>query len=380
MKKLSVLVYGDIGGSGGYVRYCKGLFGSNATPDDVKITFVCSPEFYEKLAPLDSQVEVIIHPWISSPSRLLRYAWHLWIYPRLAMRIRPHIEFFPAGNRRVYFRKALTVTTCHNLLLFDQKELEKVDDKNEYDYFRAASIRQSRSFQASNGVIFLSDYSKLFVCKQISGISDSTVISHGLDPGFIVKYDRSYQFNKSVNVLYISPIYQYKHQTEVVKAIGIVRKWTGIDINLKLIGGCNSSAFLDLNKVIQLENLDEYVHLVDGMRYEDLLDEYKAADIFVFASSCETFGITLLEAMGAKLPIACSDRTGLPDILKEAGKYFDPEDPQSIANALTVLINSLQARRELGTKAFCYAHDYTWSKCAGRTFDFIKEVYGANSR
>src|SRR6187551_3044959 len=115
---MRLLIYGDIGGSGGYIRYCKGLLGSNAIPKDVEVWFICSLEFYEKLAPLDSGVHVITHPWINSKKRLLRYLWHLQVYPALVKKISPDVEFYPSGNIRVYLRKAFTISTCHNLLLF----------------------------------------------------------------------------------------------------------------------------------------------------------------------------------------------------------------------------------------------------------------------
>ena len=92
---MKLLVYGDIGGSGGYVRYCKGLFASKVIPNDIKIWFVCSLPLYEKLKPLDPEVTVITHPWILSEHRIYRYLWHLWVYPRLVKRIKPDIEFYP---------------------------------------------------------------------------------------------------------------------------------------------------------------------------------------------------------------------------------------------------------------------------------------------
>lgn len=375
MKKLSILVYGDIGGSGGYIRYCKGLFGSNAIPSDIDVTFICSKALYDNLKPLDNSIKIIIAPWMASKYRYQRYLWHLWIYPQLVRSINPDIEFFPSGVRRVYMRNATTVTTCHNLLLFDHKELDKVEDRKELKYFISAGKKQKASFKKSNGVIFLSEHSSNVVRAQIPDIKLSTVIAHGLDAPFFSSDDRSYKIGKSISVLYVSPIYRYKRQSEVVRAISHARAQTGLDISIKLVGGGSESERIKLRNTIASENAESFVHLVGALPYKKLLTEYKASDLFIFASTCETFGITLLEAMGAKLPIACSNRTGLESILKDAGTYFDPDDSHSIKNAILSLLESEEIRAELGRKAFHLAQHYKWERCATKTFAFIKHVH-----
>ena len=371
---MRLVVYGDIGGSGGYVRYCKGLFGSESIPKDIEIWFFCSQSFCDQLAPLDHGVHVISHPWMTSNSRIKRYLWYLWKYPQLVRRIKPDIEFYPSGQLRVYLRKALTVSTCHNLLLFDEKELKRIEDKHEQLFFQGYRKNQTRSFLKSDAVIFLSNHSKKVVCNEIPGLNLNTVIAHGLDKIFINHEQRSYEVGKRINLLYISPIYHYKHQIEVVKAIQILRVSLKLDICISFIGVGESSAASQLNKLVEDQNIQDFIFLKGNMNYEDLLEEYSTSDLFIFASSCETFGITLLEAMGARLPIACSDRTGLSEILKDAGLYFNPEDPESIANTISKLIMNKDLRKTLGERACQYALDYTWERCASETFNYIKNI------
>ena len=377
---MKVLVYGDIGGSGGYIRYCKGLFASNSIPDDLQVWFVCSAEFYEKLIPLDPKIQIITHPWISSKSRTRRYLWYLWKYPFIVRKIKPDVEFYPSGNLRVYMRKALTVSTCHNLLLFDSKELENIKDKKEKHYFNIYKKNQERSFQKSDGVIFLSDHSRKVVCSQVPNIRQSTVIPHGLDTQFLFR-KRSYQFNDNrIKLLYVSPYYNYKHQIEVIKGVQLLRDTLQLDICLNLIGGGVSSYASELHSYVEKERIQEFIIVNDKLDYKDLLNEYATSDIFIFASSCETFGITILEAMGARLPIACSNRTGLSEILKDAGEYFDPEDPKRIAKALNKLIMDINLREILTEKAYRYALQYTWERCASKTFNYIKQIAYTNEK
>jgi glycosyltransferase involved in cell wall biosynthesis len=376
--KLKVLIYGDIGGSGGYYRYCKGLLASKSLPDDMDIWFICSRSFYNRLKPLDANIKIIDHPWIDSKYRLKRYLWHLCVYPRIVRKLKPDVEFYSTGQLRLFLRKALTISTCHNLLLFDKKELEQFQDKNEKRYFTTARKRQIKSFLKSDAVIFLSKHSSEVVSNELPAIKQQTVISHGLDSVFIQPNYKGYAFNNKIEILYVSPIFHYKHQLEVAQAIKMLREWTGLNVVLHLVGGGNSLASIEFKKYIQDENLQDIVRLTEFIETKDLLKMYMSADIFVFASSCETFGITILEAMGAKLPIACSNRTGLSEILKDAGVYFDPTDTYSIAEALKLLVTNENLRLELAEKAYCYALEYTWERCASETFNYIKEIYAKN--
>jgi glycosyltransferase involved in cell wall biosynthesis len=373
---MRLLIYGDIGGSGGYVRYCKGLLGSKAIPEAFEIWLVISLPFYEQLEPIDKTVKVITHPWLVSKYRLFRYLWYLWIYPRIVRQIKPDVEFYPAGQRRVYLRKSVTIVTCHNLLLFDTNELVKLQDDSEKNFFKVYRKNQTRSLKRSDAVIFLSGHSQNIVCKSVSSIKRSKIIAHGLDPKFLSKNERSYELKDTVNLLYVSSFYTYKHQLEVVKAVQLLQLSIGCDIRLTLVGGGNTKIKNEIIRYINDQNIAEIIRIEDQAVYSEIIEKYNQADIFIFASSCETFGITLLEAMGTRLPIACSDRTGLPEILKDAGVYFNPEDPQSIYRAVYKLIIDGDLRKALGERAYRYALKYTWERCAEDTFNYIKEING----
>ncbi len=108
--------------------------------------------------------------------------------------------------------------------------------------------------------------------------------------------------------------------------------------------------------------------------YAELPQWYHRADGFVFASSCESFSITLLEAMAAGLPIACSNRGPMPELLGDAGIYFDPEQPESIVAALARLIQDTSWREQHAQMAYTRSQDYSWERCARETLDFIVQT------
>ena len=100
--------------------------------------------------------------------------------------------------------------------------------------------------------------------------------------------------------------------------------------------------------------------------------------MFVFPSTCENLPIILLEAMTAGLPIASSDRGPMPEVLKDAGLYFNPESVTSIKNCLRYMIENPNLLKSLSAKAKQYSQAYSWKKCADETFEFLKIVHERN--
>ena len=101
----------------------------------------------------------------------------------------------------------------------------------------------------------------------------------------------------------------------------------------------------------------------------------KNTDIYIFASSCETFGITLLEGMAAGMVIASSNKSSIPEIIEDGGLLFDPENHFSIYESMMLLIDNADLREKLSKKARKLASKYSWEKCSHETFTFIVESY-----
>jgi glycosyltransferase involved in cell wall biosynthesis len=117
-----------------------------------------------------------------------------------------------------------------------------------------------------------------------------------------------------------------------------------------------------------------FVRYAGMLPYEALHALYAEANLCLFASSCEAFGQIVTEAMSAGLPIACSNRSAMPEILGNAGVYFDPENPDDIANTIIKLIESPELRAQKAQAAFERAKQYSWLRCADETFYFLAKT------
>jgi glycosyltransferase involved in cell wall biosynthesis len=130
-------------------------------------------------------------------------------------------------------------------------------------------------------------------------------------------------------------------------------------------------------KMSELDTPAEVLRYVGAVPYDQLHTLYANADLKVFASSCENMPIILLEAMSAGLPVACSRRGPMPEMLGDAGVYFDPEDPAEICAAIAQLLRSSQLRARNAAMGFERAQQYSWKRCAAETFGFLAQCAGS---
>jgi len=118
-----------------------------------------------------------------------------------------------------------------------------------------------------------------------------------------------------------------------------------------------------------------FVDEIGFVRHEDLPALLANADLFIFASSCENLPVTLLEAMAVGLPIACSNRGPMPEVLEDGGVYFDPEDEKSIDVAIETIITNTDLRTSIAHRAKELSEQYSWARCATETWRFLRDCY-----
>ena len=99
----------------------------------------------------------------------------------------------------------------------------------------------------------------------------------------------------------------------------------------------------------------------------DLEGLYALADAFVFPSLAEGFGLPVLEAMTRGVPVACSDRSSLPEVAGGAALLFDPCDPSAIAAALTRMLTDRAEAERLRAAGRRRAEAFTWERTAEET-------------
>ncbi len=106
---------------------------------------------------------------------------------------------------------------------------------------------------------------------------------------------------------------------------------------------------------------------------------WQVASCFVFPSLYEGFGAPVLEAMRRGVPVACSDRSSLPEVAGDAARYFDPERPEEIASALEELLLDERRRAELSERGYRQADRFTWAETARLTLEAYERALSGRS-
>lgn len=273
------------------------------------------------------------------------------------------------------------VSFNQNLLPFVNNEVNRYRFKKDYFKFKILKLFQIYTFNKSIGVIYLTNFSKLIVAKKLRKKNKSyKIIPHGIDKFFFKKESihrniKEYNFENPFKILYVSSLEFYKNHIILIDAISKLRE-ENYPITLDLVG--RGKKYIErsiIDKIKQRDVDNKFLFYRGNKNKVDLREFYHQSNLFVYSSSCETFGQILLESMSSSLPILCSNRTGLDETAKDGAIYFDPFNSEDLISKLKITINNRNLRERISQKAFNYANDFSWSLCSLETFDYLEKIY-----
>ncbi len=314
------------------------------------------------------------HKNILEKNLIFRLFWHLFLVKKEALNHNCNVLFCPGGVSRSSFKPSVTMS--RNLLPFEWKEMFRYGFSLMTIKLFFIRISQKKSFKNADGVIFLTNYARNVVTKVVKIKNDNiALIPHGVK-SVISNIENSSNFSvekKKYNLIYVSDIRPYKHHINVVKAVFNLRA-KGFSITIDFIGGGGKgiNKFISLLKNIDPEN--KYLKYHGKINRHEMENFYKNSDICLFASSCENMPNILLEAMTSNLPVVCSNKGPMPEILGNAGVYFNPENISEIEVAISEVINDAELQKYMINEGSKKVQSFTWSKCSNQTFTFLKKI------
>jgi glycosyltransferase involved in cell wall biosynthesis len=120
--------------------------------------------------------------------------------------------------------------------------------------------------------------------------------------------------------------------------------------------------------------IEDDVRILGWVSEEEIEGLYAASRLFVFPSYYEGFGLPVLEAMQRGVPVACSNRTSLPEVAGGAALMFDPDRPDEIAGAMQKLLNDGAEADRLRAAGYERARRFTWDETARLTAQTYERV------
>jgi glycosyltransferase involved in cell wall biosynthesis len=178
-------------------------------------------------------------------------------------------------------------------------------------------------------------------------------------------------------LLFVGVFEPRKNIPFLVEAFNIFRRdcGAGREFQLALAGGKGYRGEDIVRKVLR-RGPEPSVRLLGYVPDDELPALYRQAELFVFPSRYEGFGLPPLEAMACGTPVLAADTSSLPEIVGSAGEIFPLKSPEGLAERLAVLLaaeDRLQAMGEAGLKR---AAEFSWEKTARMTLRVYRQVLG----
>jgi glycosyltransferase involved in cell wall biosynthesis len=326
------------------------------------------------LAALPDRPWLVKHGHVALERSLPHQLWWQWRQlPREARAAGCQVLLNTDAGSICRFRPAVVMS--RDMLSYEPGEIDRFSGKA---WLRLWALRhvQNRSLRFADGAIFLTRYAARVIQHFTGPLQQVAVVPHGVGDEFrgVARGHAWPMVGQPVHCLYVSNAAPYKHQWHVVRAFAELRQ-RGFDVRLKLVGGGSGPAQQRLDaEIARSDPQRAFVTTVGHLPAEQLPSILATADMFVFASSCENMPNTLVEAMAAGLPIACSNRGPMPEVLADAGAIFDPEDPSSIVRAVESLLVDSALRARCALRAETLSEQYSWRRCGHETWKFLRTI------
>jgi glycosyltransferase involved in cell wall biosynthesis len=148
-------------------------------------------------------------------------------------------------------------------------------------------------------------------------------------------------------VLYVGRLYRRKRVDVLLRAAALLRKRIP-EMEVRIVGGGPEEK--EFRQVWRKERLESTVVWLGDISLRQLAAEYGRCDLFCLPSVQEGFGIVFLEAMAAGKPIVATRAAAIPEVVRH-GILAEPDDPQSLADAIENLYRAPDRRTALAERA-----------------------------
>lgn len=289
-------------------------------------------------------------------------------------RLFPDIDLFHATDHLLpRLARVRSVFTLHDLVFRFYPETHKPLNR----WF--LTLMMPRFLEAADAVIAVSEWTKKDAI-ELYGLDEDkvSVIYEGVNPRFrpasaerISALRHKYGILEKF-VLSVGTIEPRKNFTSLLEAYHSVRNGRP-DLKLVIVGkkGWLYEGFFRKLHELGLEN---EVIFPGFVRDEDLPALYSAADLFVFPSLYEGFGLPVLEAMACGAPVITSNTSSLPEVTGEATVLVDPNDVQALIRAMSAVLDNKELRGELHAKGLRQAAKFSWETAAYETLALYDKV------
>lgn len=281
----------------------------------------------------------------------------------------------PTGTMPLLAARVRRVVTIHDVIPYVCPETSTTLDWLIYRFWLPLAIRQVQA------IVTVSEQSKADIARYLPvKTEDVTVIPEAasaryrpMDPEEIrpalARHDIDFPY-----ILYVGSMEARKNLPRLLEAYARLREWSG---KWKLVVvGARKWKYGPIFDTVQRLGLETDVHFTGFVAEEDLPALYNGADLFVFPSLYEGFGLPVLEAMACGKPVVTSNSSSLPEVADDAAILVDPYNVEAIAAAMEQVLGDSALSLELQARALAQSKKFTWEQTARETIAVYERVLG----
>lgn len=227
----------------------------------------------------------------------------------------------------------------------------------------------------ADSILTVSEYSKQDIVNQFGVDKNKVHVTH-LAPSNIFKKLENKEVEEAekkfeIEEPYILAVGNLQPRKNLVRLINsYVKLKENGDFKHKLvIVGKKAWKYDSIFSTLKNHNLFDHIILTDYVSEEDLVRLYNGADIFVYPSIFEGFGLPVIEAMACGAPVITSNTTSLPEVAGDAAVYIDPYSEEDIINKIKSLSMDSELRAKLKQKGLDRAKSFSWKTTASKVMD-----------
>lgn len=376
--KVGISSFAGDAGKSGISQYMVNIFKRlpELSGDDAYVLFMARSD-REHFDIGHPRMKIVDYPdWIGSP--VVNILWHLFWLPVALAKNGCDCVFLPAGNRRLgWWYGVPSISTVH--------DLSQLHVEGKYDPLRMLYIKRvlPRLMKRLSHIVSVSKATRRDLVTH-AGIDSQRidVIYNGADLESYQPQDKTKAARRVKRELGISaPYILYtarlehpgKNHVRLVKAFAQLKQDSNIPHKLVLAGSPWYGAEA-IYAAVRAYGLEQQVRFPGFVPNSELPTLYAGADLFVFPSLFEGFGIPLLEAMACGTPLCASKVASIPEVVRNAGLLFDPLKVDEIQQAMDQLLTDKKLRADMVRRGLRQARLFSWEDSARQILSTLQAV------
>jgi glycosyltransferase involved in cell wall biosynthesis len=322
-------------------------------------------EFYNIEFPKNVEIKKINVTKMSSMKNLL---FNTLIFPFLSLKEDADIVYLPNFTFISFSFKPI-VSVIHDMIEF------KVGDKFSKLRMAYRHMIVPRMAKKSKAIITVSENSKKDII-EICGTDSSKidVIYDAVSNEFNKIEDKNLRLVQDNYILYVGTVdYPGKNLYNALKAFENYKEDTNSNIKF-VICGMPGKGYEVIEELMNQSKYAKDILYKGFVNDEALFNYYSFANLFIFVSYYEGFGMPILEAMKFGIPVITSDRSSLPEVAGDAAIICNPDDINEIKYAIQQILENQNIQRKLKEQGYENLKRFSWDVTAQKTLEVFKKI------